>query len=75
MDNQTQEFFTNDEIWTSLLKEVNQKVMAEMQASDPSVNWPSDIKLLKRHHFVDMQIVLEAFRSKNPKKINNIPPN
>ncbi len=73
MDKPTQEFFSNDEIWTSLLKEVNQKVMAEMQSNDPTVNWPADIKLLKRPHFVDMQIVLEAFRSKNPKKISNIP--
>ncbi len=73
MEHDPQEFFSNDEIWSSLLKEMNQKIKAEVQASDPNIEWPNDFKKLKRPHFVDMQICLEAFRAKHPKKIAGVP--
>ncbi len=73
MEDQTHDLLSNDEVWKALLKEVNQKVQAEMQAADPTNSWPTDLDQLKRPHFVDMQICLDAFQKKFPKRLASVP--
>lgn len=64
-----------NEIWVAMLKEVNEKIRAAIRSvdRDKAETWPRDIAQLKRPHFIDMQVYMEAFRSQNPKKMIVVP--
>lgn len=50
------------QIWLSLLEEVNQKVKAQLQQvhTEMAASWPENLELLKRPHFEEMHIILQA---------------
>ncbi len=57
-----------DEIWNSLLTDVNLRVKAQLHGINPTMaaNWPDTLPLLKRSHFEEMYAIFESEFEKFP---------